>query len=276
MVLESRHLFGLFILLAVLFGVVFTLGYLLGRGQGDSQAHIAAIRAEDSANAATANPANALAGDDDTGVPATSASPAGSDWSYYHAGDSKPANDALEPAPSPSASKPASKPAAKPAPAATAAKPEAKPDAKPAVKPTAKPTAKPAPSSPTPAPTSASKPAAKPAPAAAKPAPGPTPAAPAPTKPSAKPAAMSKPNVAVGSPMIPKGAIVLQVAALEKESDALAVAQALQQRKFPAFVLPASADKYFRVQVGPYANAQAATAAQKQLESAGFKSIVKR
>ena len=76
--------------------------------------------------------------------------------------------------------------------------------------------------------------------------------------------------------MIPKGAIVLQVAALEKESDALAVAQALQQRKFPAFVLPAAADKYFRVQVGPYANAQAAASAQKQLESAGFKSIVKR
>ena len=30
-VLESKHLVGLFVLLVVIFGVVFTLGYLLGR-----------------------------------------------------------------------------------------------------------------------------------------------------------------------------------------------------------------------------------------------------
>ena len=35
-VLESRHLVGLFLLLVVIFGVVFTLGYLLGRSQYDS------------------------------------------------------------------------------------------------------------------------------------------------------------------------------------------------------------------------------------------------
>jgi cell division septation protein DedD len=264
MVLESRHLFGLFVLLAVLFGVVFTLGYLLGRGQGESQARVSAIRAEDSADTAAANPASALATEGDTAAPAA---PTGSDWSYYHAGDSKPANDALEPAPSAKPAKPTAKPAAnapaKPTPAPT--KPAPAPS-KPASKPTA--------SSPAPASTPGSPPPSKPAPAtaAAKPAPTPAPA----TKPAAKPAATSKPSVTVGSPMIPKGAIVLQVAALEKESDALAVAQALQQRKFPAFVLPAVADKYFRVQVGPYANAQAAASAQKQLESAGFKSIVKR
>jgi cell division septation protein DedD len=80
----------------------------------------------------------------------------------------------------------------------------------------------------------------------------------------------------VGSPMIPKGAIVLQVAALEKESDALEMAQVLQQRKFSAFVLPAGPDKYYRVQVGPFATVQAANAAQHDLESQGFKSIVKR
>jgi hypothetical protein len=34
-VLESRHLVGLFMLLVVIFGVVFTLGYLLGRSQYD-------------------------------------------------------------------------------------------------------------------------------------------------------------------------------------------------------------------------------------------------
>ena len=36
-VLESRHLVGLFLLLVVIFGVVFTLGYLLGRSQYDSK-----------------------------------------------------------------------------------------------------------------------------------------------------------------------------------------------------------------------------------------------
>jgi cell division septation protein DedD len=227
MVLESRHLFGLFILFAVLFGVVFTLGYLLGKGQGDSQPRIAAVRPDDSADApaddpsasapaAPAAPSNSASGDRPAApaAPAASTASAGTDWSFYHSSDSKPANNVLEPAPT---SKPAStsKPAAAPAPASSAA----------------------------------SKPAASP---------------------------NSKPGVTAGSPMIPKGAVVLQVAAVEKESDALAMAEALDQRKFPAFVLPAGADQYYRVQVGPYADMQAANAAQKLLESQGFKSIVKR
>jgi hypothetical protein len=36
-VLESKHLVGLFMLLVVIFGVVFTLGYLLGRSQYDAK-----------------------------------------------------------------------------------------------------------------------------------------------------------------------------------------------------------------------------------------------
>ena len=36
-VLESKHLVGLFLLLVVIFGVVFTLGYLMGRSQYDSK-----------------------------------------------------------------------------------------------------------------------------------------------------------------------------------------------------------------------------------------------
>jgi cell division septation protein DedD len=240
MVLESRHLFGLFVLLAVMFGVVFTLGYLLGRGQGDSQAHVAAIRADDSADAPGVDPSDVTSTPPlptDNSSPATGATGApkssGADWSFYHSSDSKPANDTLEPAPSAKTAKPAK-------PAASTSEPAA-----------------------TPASSSAA------APSAAKPAP----------KPAAAPATSaksSKPTVAVGSPLIPKNAIVLQVAAVEKESDALAMAQALQQRKFPAFVLPAGVDKYYRVQVGPYANPQAAAAGQKQLESQGFKSIVKR
>ena len=71
------------------------------------------------------------------------------------------------------------------------------------------------------------------------------------------------------------GPYVLQVAALNKDADALDLAKKLQQRKFPAFVLPAKTDKYYRVQVGPYSDPQAAEAARQGLEGAGFKAFVK-
>jgi cell division septation protein DedD len=80
----------------------------------------------------------------------------------------------------------------------------------------------------------------------------------------------------LNTPQIPNGATVLQVAALVREADALALAQALQQKKFPAFVLTPGADHFYRVQVGPYADAQSATAARHGLENQGFKSIIKR
>jgi cell division septation protein DedD len=79
-----------------------------------------------------------------------------------------------------------------------------------------------------------------------------------------------------GSALIPKGAITLQVAALLHEGDALALAQALQEKKFPAIVTTPSADKYYRVQIGPYADTNSATAARRELEKQGFKSIVRR
>lgn len=67
----------------------------------------------------------------------------------------------------------------------------------------------------------------------------------------------------------------LQVAALTKEADALELAKQLQRKKFPAFVLSPQNDKYYRVQVGPYADAKSAEAAKKGLEGAGFKAILK-
>jgi cell division septation protein DedD len=76
--------------------------------------------------------------------------------------------------------------------------------------------------------------------------------------------------------LIPRGAITLQVAALLREADALALAQALQEKKFPAIVITPSADRYYRVQVGPYADTRSANAARRELEKQGFKSIVRR
>jgi cell division septation protein DedD len=68
---------------------------------------------------------------------------------------------------------------------------------------------------------------------------------------------------------------MLQVAAFTREADALDLATRLQKKKFPAFVLSPQADKYYRVQVGPYTDQKAADAAKKGLEGAGFKAIVR-
>jgi DedD protein len=85
----------------------------------------------------------------------------------------------------------------------------------------------------------------------------------------------SSPSKSLNAPLVPVGAYTLQVAALTKEADALELATRLQKKKFPAFVLSPRADKYYHVQVGPYADQKTADAARKGLEGAGFKAIVK-
>jgi septal ring-binding cell division protein DamX len=83
-------------------------------------------------------------------------------------------------------------------------------------------------------------------------------------------------KTATGSPA-PWGGYTLQVAAMTREADALELAKQLQKKKFPAYVLSPHGDKYYRVQVGPYADQKAADAARKGLEDAGFKKVfVKR
>jgi DedD protein len=77
-------------------------------------------------------------------------------------------------------------------------------------------------------------------------------------------------------PRMTKGSVVLQVAALRHQSDALAMADVLQQKRFPAFVVTPTNDGWYRVQVGPYPDERAADSAKAKLERAGFKAIVKR
>jgi cell division septation protein DedD len=94
---------------------------------------------------------------------------------------------------------------------------------------------------------------------------------------TSKPATNGKAQSAsMSGPLIPRGSILLQVSAMSRESDALSIAQQLQKKKFPTIVIPPGADKFYHVQVGPYADAKAADAARAALEKAGFKSIVKR
>jgi DedD protein len=72
------------------------------------------------------------------------------------------------------------------------------------------------------------------------------------------------------------GGYTLQVTAVRRESEALDLARRLQKKKFPAFVMAPLGNKYYRVQVGPYADKKSAEAARKGLENAGFRAIVKR
>jgi DedD protein len=78
------------------------------------------------------------------------------------------------------------------------------------------------------------------------------------------------------APRMSKNSVVLQVAALTHQGDALAMADALQQKRFPAFVVAPTSDSFYRVQVGPYLDAKAAESAKNALDRAGFKAIIKR
>ncbi|MGC1617685.1 MAG: SPOR domain-containing protein [Candidatus Acidiferrum sp.] len=83
-------------------------------------------------------------------------------------------------------------------------------------------------------------------------------------------------KTAVSAPANEGGGVNLQVAALTKKADALALANTLRKRNFPTFVQTPQADKYYHVLVGPYADQKAVDNARKGLELAGFKAIVKR
>ena len=208
-VLESRHLVGLFMLLVVIFGVVFTLGYLLGRSQFDPKLSAAVDKPIEAAapDVAAAPESKSKPQAPDSIASAETPMPQkNSDWDFYHAADPNLKEDHLQPAKKSMSATPAPKP----------------------------------------------------------------------TITNAKAPMEAKNPPPVGSPLVANGSVMLQVAAVTSEGDALALAQALQQKKFPAFVITPSTDKFYRDQVGPYADSQSATSARHDLETKGFKSIVKR
>src|SRR5258708_5617672 len=239
-VLESRHLGGLFMLLVVIFGVVFTLGYLLGRSQYDAglREAVGTPADADESTAASAPKSKGKPQSTDAGSTLSppredaGSSPKSSDWDFYHSAEPKKTEDHLQP---PKKTAAAAQPAAPLARQPAGAKPAALAG-------------------------EGRSSAASGKPAAVPP----------------KPVTLPKNSAPAGAPLIAKGAIMLQVAAVQREGDALALAQALQQKRFPAYVITPSTDKYYRVQVGPYADPQSATIARHDLEANGFKSIVKR
>ena len=92
--------------------------------------------------------------------------------------------------------------------------------------------------------------------------------------------AVSRPAAAVPArfraPRMSRNAVVLQVGALRSESDALAMADALQAKGFPSFVVNPTTDGFYRVQVGPFDSQAIGDKAKQNLQRAGFKAIYRR
>jgi cell division septation protein DedD len=261
-VLESRHVIGLFLLMLVFSGVFFALGYVMGRNQYDGQ-----VRAE-STPRATPDPVASARADLASRRSKNSQSAANSVNSANSA-NSNSANSAGSASSGNSGwSSVSSSPSAATSSRDSASAPNATPD-----------------DSATPSsdwnfynasknpPDDRLKPVAPGDPATSAMSPAPVAGAggrtPKPTPVSSKMSA-----AASGSP-VPAGSYVLQVAAMRQNADAIAVANSLRLKHFPAFVINPTTDKYYHVQVGPYHDVKSADAAKKGLESAGFKAIVK-
>ncbi len=103
------------------------------------------------------------------------------------------------------------------------------------------------------------------------------------TQPAASPAAApatdppvnSAPDAASAAPAT--AGYYVQVAAVTRQEDADALVEALKKKQYPAFdANNASVDKFYRVQVGPYADIKDAEAMRARLISDGYNPIVKK
>ena len=292
MVLAGRQMVGIFALLVVMLGVVFTLGYVLGRSEYDTSIRAAASSVPPKASGATVKE-NSASGAAKNNVAAKAPRAPAPDWDFYHAGEpAKPVErlgGAADPADAPPAPPEALAPAEPPvqprlekqpaiiapskASAASARKGQpsvGKGGGKDAGKGVGKGAAKagnraPASRGDSPAYRSAERRGAGRSSSETNDAAG-----------AGAPKVASPKSTSTGAPVIPHGSTVLQVAAVVRQADAVALAQTLQKKKFPAFVTPPDADHFYRVQVGPYVDAQLANGARQKLEEQGFKILVKR
>jgi DedD protein len=88
----------------------------------------------------------------------------------------------------------------------------------------------------------------------------------------------ANPPVSRSGPMTGPGTIVVQIAALSREDDAVSLAGALRKKDYNVFVVnnPATHDKFYHVQVGPFATMQDAEAMKTRLVAEGYNPIVKK
>jgi DedD protein len=68
---------------------------------------------------------------------------------------------------------------------------------------------------------------------------------------------------------------MVQVAAVSHEEDAQLLVNALRAKGYPVSAHTVPQDKFFHIQVGPYNNAQDATAAKQRLVADGYQPIIK-
>jgi cell division septation protein DedD len=97
------------------------------------------------------------------------------------------------------------------------------------------------------------------------------------TAPTANPAADTRAGPDTASAPPPGGGYYVQVAAVSRQEDAEALVEALKKKQYPAFTANnPSADKFYHVQVGPYADLKEAESMRARLISDGYNPIVKR
>jgi len=240
-------LLSLFFLLAAICGVFFSIGYSLGKSAGREQAlndqpsQTAAAPSSDSVLAATASPD----GKPSAGV-AAKPEPQAPAAEEANANNQQNLTFYKAVQQNDTAAQPAAK-APEPGDALKAA----------SETPTPKPT-----------PAAAKSPASAPVPPAA------TSAAPT-TVASAKPATNV---ISHTSPVTGPGTIVVQIAAVSREDDAVALAGALRKKNYNVFVVnnPVTNDKFYHVQVGPFSTMAEAEAMKAQLVAEGYNPIIKR
>ncbi|HVP43922.1 MAG TPA: SPOR domain-containing protein [Terriglobales bacterium] len=104
-----------------------------------------------------------------------------------------------------------------------------------------------------------------------------TPAAEAKAPPSAAPATPAAAPKQAPAPEMHSGAgYVVQVAAVAKQEDAEALADALRKKSYPVFVMNTANDKLIRVQIGPFAELRQAEDMKAKLAGDGYNAIVKK
>jgi DedD protein len=87
-------------------------------------------------------------------------------------------------------------------------------------------------------------------------------------------AAKAAPDAATAPPA--NGGYYVQVAAVTRQEDAVALVEALKKKQYPAFTSNPSNDKFYRVQVGPYSDMKEVEAMRARLISDGYNPIVKK
>jgi cell division septation protein DedD len=104
-------------------------------------------------------------------------------------------------------------------------------------------------------------------------------ASPPASSPPATPTTRTEPPVlSHTSPVTGPGTFVVQIAAVSREDDAVALAGALRKKDYNVFVVnnPVTNDKLYHVQVGPFSTLVEAEAMKAKLVQEGYNPIVKR